>query len=194
MRHNSGIGQLILVKHAMPVVTDGVAPALWPLSDAGRQAAARLAPRWAGAGVERVLTSREPKAAQTGRIVAAALGVPCSEWPDLHEHDRSDETSLDSERNFEERARVLFERPDELTWGRETAAAARDRFGAAVRAAMTSYPDGTLVIVAHGTVIALLLAALTGEPAFALWRRLGLPSYAVLTRPGLTPIELVGSP
>jgi broad specificity phosphatase PhoE len=37
-----------------------------------------------------------------------------------------------------------------------------------------------VAVVTHGTVIALYVAELTGEDPFTLWRRMGLPSFAVL--------------
>jgi broad specificity phosphatase PhoE len=36
------------------------------------------------------------------------------------------------------------------------------------------------MIVAHGTVISLFVASLTGISAFSLWAELGLPSFVVV--------------
>jgi hypothetical protein len=40
-----------------------------------------------------------------------------------------------------------------------------------------------VVVVAHGTVISLYVAGRTGAPPFGLWKRLGLPSFVVVTVP-----------
>jgi broad specificity phosphatase PhoE len=175
--------RLVLIKHAMPVVTDGVTASAWPLSDEGREAALALAVPMADQGLARVLTSDEPKAAETGRILAGALGVPCATWPDLHEHDRSNVSRLESPEAFRARARMLFERPGELVWGRETADAARARFERALQAALDAHHGENLAVVSHGTVITLWLAARFGWSPFYVWKSLGLPSFAVLEGP-----------
>lgn len=48
-------------------------------------------------------------------------------------------------------------------------------------------------MVAHGTVIALAVARAAGVAPFPLWRRLGLPSVVLLSRPGLALVEVVES-
>ena len=45
--------------------------------------------------------------------------------------------------------------------------------------------------MAHGTEISLYVAAKTGNSAADLWRRLGLPSFVVLDRPGLDLVRVV---
>jgi broad specificity phosphatase PhoE len=48
-----------------------------------------------------------------------------------------------------------------------------------------------IAIVAHGTVISLLVASKCHIDAFDLWRRLGLPSYVVLETPSWRLVEVV---
>src|SRR5207247_2074998 len=48
----------------------------------------------------------------------------------------------------------------------------------------------TIAVVSHGTVIALFLARHSDRAAFGLWREMGLPSYAVLSLPELSLIEI----
>jgi broad specificity phosphatase PhoE len=48
-------------------------------------------------------------------------------------------------------------------------------------------PVGNVIVIAHGTVIALFVAYYTSLPVLPLlplWRRLGLPSFVVLTLQG----------
>src|SRR5262245_63164571 len=116
---------------------------------------------------------------ETGYTVASILNVPFTTAEELHEHDRSN-VGWSSTADFEAAVARFFAHPSVLVFGRETADQARQRFAAAVDAAVTAHPAGNLAVVAHGTVIALLAAAHAGMEPFPLWRRLGLPSFVVL--------------
>jgi broad specificity phosphatase PhoE len=171
--------KLILVKHAKPVVTPGVPSEQWSLGDEGKAQALQLAEKLRAHGPQAVVASEEPKAAETGRIVANALKVPFSTAPDLHEHDRSNVPHMQT-REFISYMALLFKKPGERVLGRESAAEARKRFEAALEEVAAVNPGQTLAVITHGTVIALHVAALNGEDAFGLWRRMGLPSFVVL--------------
>lgn len=171
--------RLILVKHASPTVTPGVPPERWPLSDAGRQQCGPLADALAPFAPTAVVTSVEPKAAETGELLAGRLGVPFESAGDLHEHDRSNVPHLPS-REFISLVELFFRKPAERVLGRESADEALGRFEKAVAGVVAARPGQTLVIVSHGTVIALLLAARGGGRGYDLWRKMGLPSFAVL--------------
>ncbi len=176
---------LILVKHAMPVVTPGVPPARWVLSDAGRASCGPLAARLRAFAPATVVASNEPKARETARLLAAGLGLhePLRHDHDLREHERSPEDFFASTADFHDAVRRCFANPDQRIFGRETAAAAEARFSAAVRRCLDATPTGNLIVVAHGTVISLFAAAHAGLEPFALWRSLQLPSYIVLALP-----------
>src|SRR5687768_5455394 len=81
--------KLILVKHAPPEVVPGVPPEQWALSEKGRGLCAPLADALAPHEPTVVVSSEEPKAAETARLVAERLSVPWKTSPGLHEHDRS---------------------------------------------------------------------------------------------------------
>jgi broad specificity phosphatase PhoE len=78
-----------------------------------------------------------------------------------------------SPEDFTNAASALFSRPDEACFGPETAHQARRRFDVAVAEVLRDAPPGNVIVVAHGTVISLLVAHHTGCAAFPLWRRLG---------------------
>src|SRR5262249_33488810 len=78
---------------------------------------------------------------------------------------------------------LFFRRPDELVLGHETAGDAEERFTSAVEHVMKAHPGRNVAIVAHGTVIALMLARHSDRPAFTWWREMGLPSMVVLELP-----------
>lgn len=173
--------RLILVKHAMPVIVPDAPPRTWQLSYAGRQAAATLADELAPYQPVAVITSVEPKAADTGAVLAANLGLPAANAPGLHEHER-DVVPFDSTERFHERIRQFFAEPATVVYGTETADAAHTRFEQAVRDVLARHPVGTLIVVAHGTVISLLVARANGIEPFPFWAGLDLPSFVVLER------------
>jgi broad specificity phosphatase PhoE len=73
-----------------------------------------------------------------------------------------------------------------LALGNESADEALRRFRGAVRDLLGQHPDETVAVVSHGTVIALYVAEHTEDhTSFELWRKLGLPSLVVLSRPEL---------
>ena len=174
--------KLILIKHAAPLVIPGKPSEEWKLSDKGRESCEPLAAvvREFQPGV--IVTSQEPKAAETGKIVAEKLGIPVESAPGLHEHDRTNVPHMRSG-EFISHVELLFRRPDERVLGRESADEALTRFEEAIDGVMEKHPDGNVAIVSHGTVIALFVAEYGGGKGFELWRRMGLPSLAVMTLP-----------
>jgi broad specificity phosphatase PhoE len=182
--------KLILVKHAPPEVVPDVPPEQWTLSEKGRALSVPLAGRLAAHAPAVIVSSEEPKAAETARLVAERLGVPWRTAPGLHEHDRSNVPHMRSG-EFISSMELFFRRPGDLVLGRETANQARDRFEAAVQEIVDGHDDGNITIVSHGTVIALMLEGRDSRGGFATWRAMGLPSFAVLSLPEMTLVETV---
>jgi broad specificity phosphatase PhoE len=139
---------------------------------------------------ESVITSREPKAIQTGDIVAGILKISTTVASGLHEHEREGQ-GLTSRESFEAGLKHFFDEPSRLVFGLESADQALARFSAAVTAILGCRPRGSIVIVAHGTVIALWATSLIGGDPFAFWKRMGMPSFMVFSRPGLELVEVV---
>ena len=50
---------------------------------------------------------------------------------------------------------------------------------------LDEWEEDVVVIVAHGTVISVLVAQHNGIDAHEIWQGLGLPSFCVLSIPGL---------
>ncbi len=183
---------LLLIKHSQPEIRPELPASHWQLSPEGRtrcgplaQAAARFAP-------ELVFTSREPKASETARLLAASLSLPCQEAEGLHEHLRPD-PAWRSAADFNAQVANLFARPGELVLGAETADQAHARFSATVSALLQAHPGQNMAVVAHGTVITLFVTQALGLETFPFWQRLGLPALVALRLPGLEIIELVES-
>jgi broad specificity phosphatase PhoE len=186
MRH------LVLVKHAAPEVVAGASPETWKLSEKGRASCAPLAEALRRYDPRVLVCSEEAKAAETAELVAQSLGVPWETAPGLHEHDRSNVPHMRSG-EFISTMEVVFRRPRQLVLGRETAAGALARFRNALDDVLERHggEGDNVAVVSHGTVIALLLEHASGRNGFELWRRMQLPSFAVLELPGFTVREVV---
>jgi broad specificity phosphatase PhoE len=184
---------LILVKHSAPVVALDLPPAQWVLATPGRRRCTALAQRLTGYNIAAIAASDEPKARETAELLAAGFGFldPLRLDHDLREHERSAADFYPAQGDFQRAVRDLFAHPDKLVFGQETANAARTRFTAAVQRHLTATPSGDLVIVAHGTVITLFVAAHADIELFAFWQSLHLPSFVVLALPDLRLSETV---
>ena len=183
--------KLILVRHSLPELTAEVPSAGWRLSEEGHLRCRSLAERLAVYRPRLIASSPEVKAVQTAENVAKPLGRPIEVVTGLREHDRSEQNWLSSRVAFQDALSELFARPDDLVFGRETAAQARERFAGAVEGVLGRSTQGDIVIVAHGTVISLFVARSADVEPFTFWRRLGLPSFAVLSVPGLALLSVV---
>jgi broad specificity phosphatase PhoE len=184
--------QVYLIKHASPQTQPGVPSDQWPLSDAGREAAAKLAQKLADAQLTAIVSSTEPKAIQTTQILSEKLGIAASQGKWLHEHERRHVPYLRTAEFISLMAQV-FRRPNDLILGEETALDAVERFQDGLDAALKKHPEGNLAIVTHGTVIALYIATISQEDGYQLWRKMGLPSYAVIQDPDAKLLDLVPS-
>ena len=185
--------QLILIKHSLPEIVPSIPAKQWLLSATGRQRCNQLATQLEAFSPVVFITSDEPKAQETGQVVAKILGTPCTTAPNLHEHDRTNEKYLPKKEQFEVRVARFFAHPQRLVFGQETADDAHARFANAVSTAITQHPGRSIAIVAHGTVITLFVARACGLQPFTLWKRLDLPSFVVLTLPSLHLKQIVDS-
>jgi broad specificity phosphatase PhoE len=183
------LSKLILVKHSKPEIRREVPSAKWTLSDEGRARCRPLAERLRTYSPTAVITSTEPKAIETGHIVATLLGLEINKEAGLHEHER-EHVKVETLEIFHRRVEEFFSSPTELVFGSETADQAHERFSVALTNLLQSYSEST-VVVTHGTVLSLFVGRKTGMAPLSLWRRLGLPSYVVLDRSSLQIIEIV---
>lgn len=160
---------MLLVRHSLPELQPGVPSEDWRLSEEGKTRCGPLAERLAGFQPRLLLSSTEPKARETAELVARALGLEVQLSDGLRETARRTVGWLEPD-ELERGIRRLFERPEDVVYGEESAAAALARFEAAVEGL-----PGSAVVVTHGTVLSLYVAAKTGRDPFELWRSLELP-------------------
>ena len=172
-------GTLLLVRHSEPAIDPAAPASSWPLSAVGRARCGRLADALRPHAPGHIAASAEPKAAETARLVAAALGVGTSTAARLEEHHRETVRFLP---DFRDRVAALFARPDERLLGEESGAEARARFTRALDGLVAAWSwPGPPCVVAHGTVLSLYLAERLGLEPMSLWDRLRCPSLIVVT-------------
>ncbi|HSL42047.1 MAG TPA: histidine phosphatase family protein [Anaerolineales bacterium] len=170
---------LILVKHSLPEIIENVPARDWALSEEGRARAKRLAELLTRFQPELIVSSAESKARETAEIIAKAHHRERQIAEGLHEHDRSNVPYLTTD-EFQASVYKLFQRPDQLVFGNETANQAYARFAKAVDSVLMSHAGKTIVMVAHGTVISLYVSRIIGISDLSLWKEMGLPSFLVL--------------
>ena len=176
--------RLVLVRHSMPETEPDKLASAWRLGEAGRRRAERLASRLGEFNPSVIWSSVEPKAVETAEIVAEAFGVPVEVADGLEEHHRRSVPFFATRVEFEGRVEKLFQRPDQLVLGEETADQARARMAAAIAGVIDAGQTDSIVVT-HGTVMTLYAASVAGVQPMSFWRRLGLPSYVVLSLPSM---------
>ena len=176
--------RLVLVKHSMPEIDPAKPASAWKLGEVGRRRAESLAAKLMEFNPSVIWSSKESKAVETAEAVARELGVQVEIADGLEEHHRDNVPFMSSKDEFEEAVERFFLHPDELVLGMETANQARDRFAAAIDKVIEAGQSDSIVVT-HGTVITLYVASVAGVQMMSFWRRLGLPSYVVLTLPDM---------
>ncbi|MBI5300680.1 MAG: histidine phosphatase family protein [Chloroflexi bacterium] len=171
--------KLYLIKHSMPELNLAVPAPEWHLGELGRGRCKLLAQKLAAYPLDVIVSSVEPKAIETARIVATRLGKPHEIGVGLHEHDRRNVPFMPTA-ELEARVAEFFAKPNELVLGNETANAAHARFADAIERVIEKHPQKNIAVVAHGTVISLFVARTNPMP-FEFWKRLGLPSIVVMS-------------
>jgi broad specificity phosphatase PhoE len=175
------MADLILIRHSQTRQVADVSSHQWILTDEGQARCKRLAEPLRPYALDRIITSEEPKAFRTGELVADILNIPCEKAPNLHEQRRSTAPYSPSVEVFQAQIQAAMNEPDKVLFGEETFNHARQRFSNQIDALLAQYPDQSLAIVTHGTVMSLYLAQISGEAVFPLWQSLDMPAYAVVS-------------
>ena len=182
--------KLLLIKHAKPLVDPAIPSHEWGLSDEGRAQCATLADRLRPHAPALIFSSDEPKAIQTAELLSTHLNIPRRPAPGFHEHDRSNVPQMRTGEFISAMAH-FFRHPTQKVLGLESAHRCATRFNNAVHTLKDQHPTEILGVVTHGTVLALHLADLTDQDPFQLWRRMQLPSYAVIDCNGVEIIDRI---
>ena len=183
--------RLVLVKHSMPEIERDKPASAWKLGKVGRRRSELLAARLKEFSPGVIWSSNEPKAIETAEIVANDFGVPVKIADGLEEHHRDNVPFWEKIEEFEGAVERFFGNPVRLVLGTETASQARDRFATAI-GKVIDVGQADSIVVTHGSVMTLYAASVVGIQMMSFWRRLGLPSYVVLTQPDMQMQSFVG--
>lgn len=182
----------IFVRHSKVERNPDIPSAEWQLSENGRILTQQLAPKLAAYQPTRVITSHEAKAIGTGQIVADHWQLPCHAADGLQEHDRQGAPYFPDQQQFFATVESFFKHPTELVFGNETADQARDRFATAVSQQTQQFPNDTLLITTHGTVLSLFIAHKNPQlDIIEFWKNLPLPCALICTLPDFNLIEKI---
>ena len=151
------------VTHADVVQDPDVPVPKWPLSDVGRARHAAGNAVLAASGITSIFCSDEQKARDGAAIHAEALGLSPRVVAGLGENDRS-ATGYLPPGAFEAAADAFFAEPNLSYKGWERACDAQTRIVAGVQACDDMAPAGSMLIVGHGGVGALLRAHVGKQP------------------------------
>jgi broad specificity phosphatase PhoE len=182
--------RLVLIRHSLPEIDADVPARAWRLSEEGRRRCVRLAEEVSAYAPAVVVTSEEPKAIETGQIVAERLGLYWETAAGLHEHERP-WAPWEGREAFEAKVAQFFQRPESPVFGAETAEQADRRFRAALDQVLHKHGQGDMAVVSHGTVMTLLVAGSNQLDPFGFWKSLGLPAVVVLAIPGYRLVDVI---
>jgi len=183
------VGRVFLIRHADAEIVAHVPAAAWHLSNAGYGRARTLATKIKPNGLTHIHSSTEPKALQTAEVFGDVFGVPIVKVRGLQEHERPNVPLL-ADDVFQRTMQGFFDRPSECVFGNESADEARTRFEQALVPLIDNY-SGDLVVVTHGTVLTLMVAAKNRIDPFPFWKQLRMPSAVSLRLPDMTIEDIV---
>jgi broad specificity phosphatase PhoE len=182
--------RLVLVRHARPDI-DPLRPAgEWPLAAGAAASVERLAASLDGLGADGVITSPEPKAAATARILSTALDLPLSEDDAFREQGGDGIPWFDDPAEFHAAVANHFARHDAVVFGAESSSMAALRFANGVERSrsMYRYP----IVVTHGRVMCGYLRRATGVDPMTIWPSLQMPDALAVVRDAGTIARVTG--
>jgi broad specificity phosphatase PhoE len=175
-----GRASLIIARHGRPDIQPDTPPPEWSLDERGRAASRALGRALEGFGIAAAISSPEPKAFETMRLVAGPLGIPLTTDADLGEHRRETWDFASQERQTA-RVHAVLTGPSSSVEGAETGALARARFARA----LDRRPERPLLVGTHGTIMSLYLAPLLKADPVDFWSSLGFAEALALDEAGV---------
>jgi broad specificity phosphatase PhoE len=173
---------LVLVKHGSPVLSPATPAREWALSGQGEIEALHVAKQLRAYEPFGLVSSPEPKARSTAELIAAQSGTRNRVVDNLREIDRRILPIMEPA-GHREMNRSIFSEPDRAILGSESANAALARYQSAIQTEIDRCESAHLVVVSHGTVMALLVARHNAVDAFRFWVDLQCGDAVTLTVP-----------
>ncbi len=143
------MGPFVLVRHAQPLRDASVPPAEWGLDPTGGGSVADLADALRGLGLDGFRTSSQPKAVQTGRVLADLLGIRSEQDARLNEVRRPEVTS---DADFVATAKSYLTGGTVAGWEAQDSVVQRMR-----QAVVDALEIGFVGFVSHGTAMSLFV-------------------------------------
>jgi broad specificity phosphatase PhoE len=175
--------QLILIRHSKVQVEPSQASETWQVSDEGIIRSQAVAQKLKAYNIECLISSPHDKAIQTAKAISEELGIDYRIQDGLEEHHRTSESFQDSRDAFLTVIKRLFEHPNVLIYGDESANTALARFQSAVDTCLADNQDISLGLVTHGTVLALFVAKFNDVEVFDFWQSLQMPIAIIMSLP-----------
>lgn len=166
-----------MIRHAPPLRDGGRPPAEWDLDPDGIGAILGLADALKALGLQRLVTSNEHKAVQTGSVLGDLLDLPTSSDPRLNEVHRPPVAGSGA---FTRSVWDYLAGSSIAGW--EPRQSVVERMHAAVEDALANGASG---IVSHGTAIALFLEHLGLVRAPEFWSDLTSPDAWLVDEPAI---------
>ena len=170
--------RIVLIRHAMPQIEEGVPSAQWQLSADGAKAAAALAANFRDFEFANIVSSPEPKAVGTAEALAAQLGLAVELDSGFAEHARHSLGYLPRD-EMEAGIARLFASHGELVFGDETADQLYARFAAAL-ARQQAKGARDIFAVTHGTILTIYLSRTLGIDPLPFWQALATPAAVIV--------------
>jgi broad specificity phosphatase PhoE len=169
---------LIFIRHSLPEIDPTTPASTWQLSVEGRQRCLSLASQLTAYQPVRIISSREPKAFMTAELLAQGCGLRLETAEGLHEHERL-HTPFTNRKHFIAQVKEFFAQPGKLIFGEESADQAYDRFSGVVDSLLQVDSALNLVVVTHGSVMALWAGRRLGLDPFSFWQSQTMPCLLV---------------
>ena len=179
-----------LVRHAEPRVAPDVPSSEWDLRAAGLRNCVALAETLCRFLPAILVSSTEPKAVQTARLIAQQLGLEMTSRDGLREHKRSGEFLPKS--TFHSNIQASFANPTKVEFGRESCDELGLRIEDEVHKALSRVPDSNVMLVTHGTAMTSFIMRHWQVDPFEVWKSLGLPAYLAFTLPTFDIVGMSG--
>lgn len=180
---------LHLIKHRKPVLNPQQAAHDWPLDHTALTELPTLAQKLQPKP-SIIISSKEDKAIDTATALANLIQLEHHAMLGLHETLRYTAPFYPDVKDFNQAIAQLFNNPDQVVFGEESAHQAQTRFHTALSAVMASQAYDSIAVVSHGTVITLLLAQINQLDPITFWQSLKLLDVVTVEWPSLKIIEI----
>jgi broad specificity phosphatase PhoE len=169
---------VVLVRHAKPIIDPNRRAGEWAIDKDASGDVLRFTESFRELRADGIVSSPEPKALGTARLIADALDLSVREDADLREQGNDVVPWFDEPADFRRAVAEHFRRSSEVVFGSESSEEAVDRFAAAVSDARSR--SALPIIVSHGRVMCGYMSSVCDVDPVEIWEDLRLPDAFLL--------------